>query len=308
MKKLIIFMAFSLHALILYAQSAIEIVVPFPASAPSSELARQLAPAISAKLGQGVNIVYRPGGNSKVAQEHVRQAKPDGLTYLWATSAILIEPAIEGKSFGEVGKDLAPLALVFRTGLIMVARPGLQQRSFAQVLAHVQAGGKLSCGYGGGAMLLACNALKQINRQGVTLVPYQSSGLAAPDVIGDRLDVAFMLVEPNIKSLIASERMRLLGRTHASESDALIASAPRLDQSLASLSASPWVAWFTPIGAKTEDTQRFTQAAREAMQDPTIARWMQEFGFFPEHLGIADFTRFMQAEFRRHSELVRAVQ
>lgn len=291
-----------------WAQSnAIQLVVPFPAAAPSSELARQMASLLTAKLGQPVNVEYRPGGNSRVAQDHVRAAKPDGLTFLWSTSAIVVEPVIADKP-QEVAKDLMPLALSVRSSLIMVARPGLQQRSFSELVVALRNGGKISCGYGGGAMLLACSALKQINPEGVTLVGYQSSGAAVPDVLGDRLDVAFMLLEPNAKSLIATEKMRLLGRTSSGTSDAVIAVAPRVDSILPTMNVAPWQAWFAPIGTPPELTKRFVQAAQEVLAEPAMQKRLDDYDFKLDTILEPEFSKFLAAEFARYSQLLKTTR
>jgi tripartite-type tricarboxylate transporter receptor subunit TctC len=291
-----------------FAQSSpIQIVVPFPASSPSSELARQMAVPLAAKLGQPVNIEYRPGGNSKVAQDHVRNAKPDGLTFLWATSAMVVEPVIAGTP-QEVSRDLMPLGMSMRSSLVMVARPGLAQRSFAEVLAHVRSGGSLTCGYGGGAMLLACSALKQLNPNGVTAVAYQSSGLAVPDVVGDRLDVAFMLLEPTLKSLISTNKLRLLGRTNSISTDAVVAQAPRLDVQLSALNVAPWMAWFAPMGTPLDATQRFVRAAQEVLAEPAMLAKLDDYDFRPENMAANDFSVFLTQEYQRYNQLLRGAR
>jgi tripartite-type tricarboxylate transporter receptor subunit TctC len=286
------------------AAQTIQIVVPFPAASPSSVLARQLAVQLSVKLGQSVQVEYKPGGNSRVAQDFVRSAKPDGLTYLWATSAIVVEPVLNDKP-QEMARDLMPLALFVRSSLMMVARPGLPQRSFAEVLAHLRSGGKLSCGFGGGAMLLACSALKQISPDGVTLVAYQSSGLAAPDVLGDRLDVAFMLLEPTVKSLVLADKIRLLGRSSTGTSDAVIASSQRLDVALPSLAIAPWVAWFAPVGTPPELARRFVQAAHEVVNEPEMLKRFDDYDFRPQSITEPEFSRFLSTEYQRYAQLLK---
>jgi tripartite-type tricarboxylate transporter receptor subunit TctC len=289
------------------AAQTIQIVVPFPATSPSSELARQMAAQLSVKLGQAVQVEYKPGGNSRVAQDFVRSAKPDGLTYLWATSAIVVEPVVSDKP-QEMARDLMPLALSVRSSLMMVARPGLPQRSFAEVLAHLRSGGKLSCGFGGGAMLLACSALKQLSPDGVAVVGYQSSGLAVPDVVGDRLDVAFMLLEPTVKSLVANDKIRLLGRTNSGTSDAVIAAAPRLDAALPSLAIAPWHAWFAPVGTPPELARRFVQAAQEVVNEPEMLKRFDDYDFRPQYIGEPEFSRFLSAEYQRYAQLLKTAK
>lgn len=281
----------------------LQIVVPLPAATPTGELARLMSLQLARRLGRPVVVDYRPGGNSRVAQDHVRAAKPDGNTLLWSTSAIVVEPALAGQP-QEVARDLQPLALSARASLVMVARPGLAQRSFQELLAALRQGARLSCGYGGGAMLLACSALKQLNPDGVVLVGYASSGLALPDVAGERLDVAFTLLEPTVKSLAAAGKLNLMGRTHSGSTDPALASLPRLDRLMPQLDISPWQAWFAPAGTPPEATRRFLQAAREAMLEPEMAQRLDDFDFQAEFVPEPAFSRLLAAEYQRYAALL----
>jgi tripartite-type tricarboxylate transporter receptor subunit TctC len=235
----------------------------------------------------------------------VRLAKPDGNTILMTTSAIVVEPVITGK-WQDVARDLQPLALAVRSSLVMVARPGLAQRSFTEVQLALRNGTKLSCGHGGGTMLLACSALKQLNPDAVVLVPYASGALSLPDVAGDRLDVAFTVLESSVKALASSHKLRLLGRTHVGSSDPLVAALPRLDTLMPQLAVSPWLGWFTPIGTPPELTQRFMQAAREVLGEPDMLKRIDELDFRVDYTPEPDFSALLKSEYQRYTKLMAA--
>ncbi len=285
-----------------FSQS-LQIVVPFPAASPSGELARMLGVRLTAKLGHPVQIDYRPGGNSRVAQDIVRSAKADGSVILWASSAIVVEPVIAQKP-QEVARDLQPLALAARASLIMVARPGLGTRSLSDVLTIIRSGKPISCAYGGGAMLLACSALKQIGTGNVILVPYASSGLALPDVAGDRVDIAFTLLEPSVRALANGSKVVALGRTQTRSNDPFMTALPRLDHALAQLAISPWLGWFAPAGTPMLATQRFLQAAHEVMQEPEMQKRLEDFDFRAEFIPEPEFSRMLSRDYARYSLLL----
>ncbi len=282
---------------------SLQIVVPFPAASPSGELARMLGVRLTAKLGHPVQIDYRPGGNSRVAQDMVRSAKADGSVILWASSAIVVEPVI-AQNPQEMARDLQPLALAARASLIMLARPSLGARSLSDVLAIIRSGKPISCAYGGGAMLLACSALKQIGNGNVILVPYASSGLALPDVAGDRVDIAFTLLEPSVKALASVGKVLALGRTQTVSNDPLIAALPRLDQMLPQLAIAPWLGWFAPAATPLEATQRFLQAAQEVMQEPEMQKRLEDFDFRADFIPEPEFSRMLSRDYARYSLLL----
>ncbi len=282
---------------------SLQIVVPFPAASPTGELSRMLSTRLAAKLGHPVSVEYRPGGNSRVAQDVVRSAKADGSVILWGSSAIVVEPVIAQKPH-EIAKDLQPLALAARASLIMLARPGLGASSLSDVLALIRSGKPLSCAYGGGAMLLACSALKQMGSGNVILVPYASSGLALPDVAGDRVDIAFTLIEPSAKALVSAGKVLALGRTQSTSGDPLLAALPRLDQILPQLAISPWLGWFAPAGTPVQATQRFLQAANEVMQESDMQKRLEDFDFRAAFVPEPEFSRLLSREYARYSLLI----
>ena len=283
--------------------NSLQIVVPFPSASPSGELARMLSVRLAAKLGHSVQVEYRPGGNSRVAQDYVRSAKADGSVILWASSAIVVEPVIAQQP-QEVARDLQALALAARASLVMVARPGLEARSVGEVLSLIRSGKPLSCAYGGGAMLLACSALKQLGTGNLVLIPYASSGQALPDVAGDRVDIAFTLLEPSVKALASAGKIVALGRTQNVSNDPLVATLPRLDHLLPQMAISPWLGWFAPAGTPVQATQRFLQAAKEAMNEPDMQKRLDDFDFRAEFIPEPAFSKLLSAEYARYTLLL----
>ena len=65
-----------------YPTRTITIIVPFPAGGPTDQLARQLGPRISAKLGQNVVVENVTGGATNIGTGRVVRSAPDGYTLL----------------------------------------------------------------------------------------------------------------------------------------------------------------------------------------------------------------------------------
>src|SRR4029434_1160588 len=91
----------------------IRIVVPFTPGGATDIIARKLAPAMQAHLGQSVFIENRPGANARIGANLVAKAEPDGYTILLTTNgAFVISPFIGGKPPYEPLKDFASVTLV----------------------------------------------------------------------------------------------------------------------------------------------------------------------------------------------------
>ena len=114
----------------------VRIVVPFTPGGATDIIARKLAPAMQAHLGQSVFIENRPGANARIGANVVAKAEPDGYTILLTTNgAFVISPFIGGKPPYEPLMDFAPVTLVARSSFLVVAGPKAPVVSIADLIA-----------------------------------------------------------------------------------------------------------------------------------------------------------------------------
>lgn len=95
-----------------YPSRAIDIIMPISAGAGADVMARVVAMYLAKELGQSVNVVNRPGGNSVPGVRSVLQANPDGYTLLGETQMF--------SSFQYLDKNL-PYKVEDRTFICKVA-------------------------------------------------------------------------------------------------------------------------------------------------------------------------------------------
>src|SRR5215510_10702791 len=65
-----------------YPSRPVTIIVPYPAGGPTDQLARQIAPKLSARFGQNFIIENVSGGGTNIAGQRVARSTPDGYTLL----------------------------------------------------------------------------------------------------------------------------------------------------------------------------------------------------------------------------------
>ena len=65
-----------------YPSRLVTVIVPYPAGGPTDQVARQIAPKLSAKLGQQFVVENISGGGTNIAGQRVARAAPDGYTLL----------------------------------------------------------------------------------------------------------------------------------------------------------------------------------------------------------------------------------
>src|SRR5712691_6761467 len=102
-----------------YPSRVVTIIVPYPAGGPTDQLARQLAPKFSEKLGQNFIVENVSGGATTIATGRVARATPDGHTLLLHNLQISANVTLYPKAPYDTEKDLAPVAFINRNPLVL---------------------------------------------------------------------------------------------------------------------------------------------------------------------------------------------
>src|SRR4051812_41640731 len=95
-----------------YPSRPVRIIVGFGPGSTADVLARILGQRMSQTLKQQIVVENRPGAASMIAAEMVARAPNDGYTLFMATVANTINPTLAANSAFNLGKDMAPVALV----------------------------------------------------------------------------------------------------------------------------------------------------------------------------------------------------
>ncbi len=72
-----------------YPDHPIRLVIPFPPAGPTDIIGRMTAERLTAMLGQNVVVDNKTGAAGSIGAVDVKNAKPDGYTFLFATSSTI---------------------------------------------------------------------------------------------------------------------------------------------------------------------------------------------------------------------------
>src|SRR5476649_1629918 len=123
-----------------YPTRPVHLVAGFAAGSASDINARLLGQWLSERLGQPFIIDNRAGAGGNIASEYVVRAPADGYTLLYASTAIAInETLYAGKLNFNSQKDLAPVASVVRTPVVMEVNLDLPVKNVAEFIAYAKA-------------------------------------------------------------------------------------------------------------------------------------------------------------------------
>ena len=168
-------------------------VVPYAAGGPNDFEARLYSTKLNAALGQPFLLDFKPGAGSAIGNTYIARAKPDGYTLLLVAGGFTIMPAFAKNLPYDSVKDFAPIALMSKRSSILVSRPSLPARNFAEYIEYARANsGKLNLGTSGFGTTshMAGAWIHSATNTKVAFVHYKGLGPVLLELIGGQLDVA----------------------------------------------------------------------------------------------------------------------
>jgi tripartite-type tricarboxylate transporter receptor subunit TctC len=203
-----------------YPARPITLVVPFAPGGGTDSIARDIAKNLGERLGQPVVVDNRGGAGGAIGAAAVAKAPADGYTLLFATSTFITNAAVEAKLPYDPLRDFAPVAMIGRGPLLLVASRQVGATSVAQLVAaaRAQPQGLNYCSAGNGSINhLAGEMFRQRAGLELTHVPFKGSGPATVELLAGRVDLFFATV-PTILAQVREGKLPLLAVTSARRS------------------------------------------------------------------------------------------
>lgn len=180
-----------------FPNKPIKWVVGYPAGGGTDFLARSIAAQMSTQMGQPVLIDNRPGAGAIIGADITAKSPADGYTVFTADNGVLVyNPALYKKLPYDPLKDFAPIGLMARAPLLIVAAPSAGIKDAKELLDYLKKNpGKLSYATPGNGSPhhLAMELFKSRSGLSVVHVPYRGAAPAVQDVMGGQ--VPLMMID-----------------------------------------------------------------------------------------------------------------
>jgi tripartite-type tricarboxylate transporter receptor subunit TctC len=285
----------------------LRLVVGFPAGGTTDIAARLIGQWLSDRLGQPVVIENRPGAGANLAAETVVRAPPDGYTLLAATSSNVINTTFYQKLSFNFVRDIAMVAGVTRSPLVLEVHPSLPVKSVPELIAHAKANpGKIAlASFGTGTTSHVAGELFKMTA-GVDLfhVPYRGSAPLVTDLLSGLVQAAFDNLPASIEHIRAG-KLRALAVGTAERSQAL-PDVPTVAEFLPGFEASAWVAVGAPKATPAEIVERLNREINAGLADPRIKARLAELGGTVFVGAPADFDRLVAEQTEKWGKVIRA--
>ncbi len=243
---------------------------------------RLVAGLMSEALGRTVVVEPMPSGGGVVAVTTVARARPDGMTILSATSAIITLPHIEPETPYRATRDLVGLSQLNAGGNILMVNPALvPATSLAEFVDwakrqpdEVPVG---NYGHGSSSHLFAAALGLQAGLR-LTHVPIRNGLLT--NLLGGHV-CCVMIDTSSASSQLHTGNLRIL----ATSGPGRLAALPQVPsfQELGYRNFNPliWQGFFAPAGTPPELVELLGRAIHEGMRKPEAQQRIRDWGFEP---------------------------
>ncbi len=289
-----------------YPNRPVRIIVPTPAGGPVDVMARLLANALPAVLGQNVIVENRAGAGNTLGSKAAAAADPDGYTLLVSAASGLIMSPMVYRNAGYDENSFAPIALIAETPQVLVANPRAPFNSVAELIAYAKANpGKLNYSTGGAGTLphLTAELFKQLTGTDIVHVPYKGGGPALTDVLAGQIPLTFDTVGTSVQ-FIRDGRLKALAVSNPTRLPELpdVPAMPELGYP--AIATGAWVALLAPLGTPPAIIARLNRAANDALKTPAMAEPLARLGAQPRGGTPGDLARHMKAEHDKWGPIV----
>jgi tripartite-type tricarboxylate transporter receptor subunit TctC len=290
-----------------YPTRPVKIIVPFPAGGTSDIMGRLIADELGKQLNQPFIVDNRGGAGGVIGTELAAKAAPDGYTLL--LSGIGTNAVIHGFTAPKPGyaeSDFVHISQLAAGPNVLVVNPSFPAKTFKEFVAWVKANpGKFSYGQvTASSGHLTTEYLKQSAGLDMVGIPYKGGAPALNDVLANQIPGMFTnqdVVLPHVKA----GKLRALVVT-SPQRNPLYPDVPTVAESgYPGFSAVSWTGLSAPKGTPQAVIDKLQAAMTKAFADPAARARLERNGFIVSTSNPPDYTRFVNSEVARWSEVIR---
>jgi tripartite-type tricarboxylate transporter receptor subunit TctC len=288
-----------------YPTRPVHLVVTVPAGGSPDIVARLLGQWLSEHLAQPFVIENRPGASANIGTEYAVRAAADGHTLLMAMSANAINVSLYPNLNYNFIRDAAPVALIGRIPLVLVAAPSLPAKTVPELIAYAKANpGKIDMATAGKGTPLdvAGELFKMMAGVDLVSVTYQGEAPAIPDLLSGQMQIMFGVLPASLGH-IKDGKLRALAVTTPARQEVL-PEVPTMAEFLPGFEAVGWYGIAAPKSTPPEIVELLNKQINDALRDPEIKNRLAELGVGVGSGSPGDFAAFIATETEKWAKVV----
>ena len=284
----------------------VRIVVPFGPGGPADVYARVVGQELTEALKQQFVIDNKPGAGALIGTDVVAKAAPDGYTLLMMSNTHTTNETLLAKKPYTLMKDLAPVAPVNSSDLVMVVHPSVPAKTLAEFIALAKKEpGKLAYASSGPGTPyhMAGELFKAMSSTDILHVPHKNSADARNAVIGGHVQMMIDAVTA-MKGHVDAGQVRALATTGAARSTVLPDVPTASESGVPGYEATIWLGIMAPAGTPKDVVERLNTEIGRIIARPALREAWARQGAVPMTMTPAQFESYTKGDIDKWAKVI----
>jgi tripartite-type tricarboxylate transporter receptor subunit TctC len=290
-----------------YPSRPVKVIVPFGAGGPADVTARQIGNILQESFGQPFVIENRTGAGGVIGTQEAIKSPPDGYTLLMMSNTQTANESLVPQRKYELMRDLAPIAPVNYSDLVIVVHPSVQAKTLEEFIALAKSQpAKLNYASSGQGTPyhMAGELFKAMAGIDVLHVPYRNSGEARSGVIGGQVQMMIDAV-PTMAPNVAENQVRALATTGKTRSTVLPNAPTAIEAGVPGYEATIWLGLMAPATTPKPIIDKLNAAVNAIVKRPDIVKLWTQQGAIPMSMTPEEFDKFLRGDIVKWAEVVK---
>ncbi len=291
-----------------YPSRPVKIIAPFGAGGPTDVYTRSIANELQQSLHQTFFIEDHPGAGTTLGTDLVAHAVPDGYTLLMVSGTQTVNETLYARKPYQLMRDLAPVAPLMETNLVLVVHPSVPANTLGELLALARAKpGTLNYGSSGPGSNyhMAAELLKSLTGIDIVHVPYKGSTGMRSDILSGQIQMLFDSI-PTMAPTIKSGMVRALATSGQRRSPILPDVPTFAEAGVPGFEATLWVGFMAPKATPQPIIDLLVRTINDILKRPDIKDAWERQGATPMVMTQREFGTFLDAEIAKWAKVIQA--
>ncbi|MYN13360.1 tripartite tricarboxylate transporter substrate binding protein [Pusillimonas sp. TS35] len=277
----------------------VTIVVPSAAGGAADLTARTFAQFLQDKKGMNVVVEDKPGAGGIIGTTTVKQAAPDGYTFLLSTNSTQSANQYLYKKLPyDAAKDFIDIGMLGKFGTVAVVAPDSRLNTLDALVSKAKAEPeKVFFGYYSSSSRVPPELLKQYADIRVEGAAYKNITHILTDLRGGMIQFAFVDYL-TAKAHIDSKSLKPIAVTGNAANPAWPDVKPT-NATYPGFVVEGWLGISAPAGTPSDIVEKMNAYTREAVADEATREKLANLGMQPERMALAQFQAFVKEDVQR---------
>lgn len=285
----------------------VRVVIPFGAGSATDIIPRIVFDQVGRDLGQQFIIENRGGAGGTIGEAAVAKADPDGYTFLAASSAHAIAPALYSKLTYSPKDDFTGVGIIGNVPSVMIISPSKGIKTIQDFVkdakAHPNKFTFATLGVGSAVHLAAERFRLSAGYEAIN-VPFKGGAEALTEVMAGRVDYYFC---PIATALPYIKEGKLLGLTVSNPTRSpLLPDVPTTEEAGYHDSASAfWIGVFALTKTDKAIVDKLNAALTKAVTNPEVKAKLAKIGADTPPMSADAFEKLVQKDFATYADFAK---